>query len=97
MMNELVLLVPEAPAPDAKTAVIEERGLLHAELRLGILDNSKANADHLLRMVAERVRADYAVKSLLSLRKSSVAMAAKPEVIEQLAADCDLVFSAMAD
>ncbi|MDB5866460.1 MAG: hypothetical protein JWO70_4266 [Betaproteobacteria bacterium] len=96
-MNELVLLVPEAAAPEVEAAVINERGLQRAELRLGILDNSKANADHLLRMVADQVRAAHAVKSVLTLRKSSVAMAAKPEVIEQLVNDCDLVFSAMAD
>jgi site-specific recombinase len=96
-MNELVLLVPEAAAPKVEAAVISERGLQRGELRLGILDNSKANADHLLRMVADQVRAAHAVKSVLTLRKSSVAMAARPEVIEQLVNDCDLVLSAMAD
>ena len=96
-MNELVLLVPEAPAPHVQEAVIHDRGVKGAELRLGLLDNSKANADHLLRMIAEQVRGASAIKSVVSLRKSSVAMAASAEVLDQLANDCDLVISAMAD
>jgi hypothetical protein len=66
-------------------------------LRIGFLDNSKANADHLLRMLAERVRGACAVENIVALRKSSVAIPASAQVLEQLTSECDLVFSAMAD
>jgi len=97
MNDELILLVPEAPpaAPDAVET--QQRKLDRNALRIGLLDNSKANADHLLRLVTEQVAAAMAVKSVVSLRKGSVAIPATDDVLDQLARDADLVVSAMAD
>lgn len=44
MAKKVVLVVPEAPAPAAK-AIVDARRIEKKGIRLGVLDNSKGNAD----------------------------------------------------
>ena len=96
MNRKVTLVVPEAPAPAAGTLVgrrrIEKRGI-----RFGVLDNSKGNADHLLAMVVEGVRAALPLTSVVSLRKDVVSLPAPKAILDRLAAEADFVVSAMAD
>ena len=97
MANKVVLVVPEAPAPDA-TAVVDERRIEKKGIRLGVLDNSKGNADHLLRFIVDSLRASgVEVASVVMTRKASVSLPAPAEILEQLAREADVVVSAMAD
>lgn len=96
MNKKVTLVVPEAPtlasgapAPQRK---IEKRGV-----RLGVLDNSKGNADHLLAMVVEGVRVALPVASVVSLRKGVVSLPAPKAILDRLTAEADFVVSAMAD
>ena len=95
-MAKVKLVVPEAPAPGGTSQVtarrIEKRGI-----RLGVLDTSKGNADHLLRFIVEGVKAQLPVSSVVSLRKASVSLPAPPAVLDQLEKEADVVVSAMAD
>lgn len=95
-MSKVVLLVPEAPAPDV-AAVKDQPKTKVAEIRLGILDNSKSNADHLLRFVTEGLKAELPVKKVVATRKGNVSLPAPKDIIEELAAECDFVVSAMGD
>ncbi len=97
MANELILLVPEAPAPKAAKRDIPERKSPSGPLRLGTLGNSKANADPLLRFMVEAVRAEVPLKSVVSLNKTNASTPGSDEVLERLANESDLVISAMAD
>ena len=90
------LVIPEAPPP-AAAASGKQRDLKVDGIRLGVLDNSKGNADHLLAMIVEGVRAEIPVKSVVSLRKPHVTFPATREVLDQLEAETDVVISAMAD
>ena len=96
MSKRDIFIVPAAPVRQQQ-AVIASRKASAGGLRLGILDNSKGNADHLLGMLVEGVRAAFPVSSVLTLRKGSAAAGAKSEVIDDLAANADFVISAMAD
>ena len=96
MANKVVLVVPEAPAPGA-TAVVNERRIEKNGIRLGVLDNSKGNADHLLKFIVEALKASVPVASVVSLRKASVSLPAPAEILDQLANEADVVVSAMAD
>lgn len=96
MGKKVLLVVPEAPA-GAAAAAVTARKIKKGELRLGILDNSKSNADHLLHFVAEAIRAAMPVKSVLSLRKANVSLPAPDDVLNRFAAETDFVVSAMAD
>jgi hypothetical protein len=90
------LVVPEAPAPAAQIEPTQ-RARQRGALRVGFLDNSKSNADHLFRFLAEGIRAAMPDVSIMSLRKPLPSIGAEPAVIEQLARETDLVVSAMAD
>jgi hypothetical protein len=96
MMGKVILVVPEAPLP-ATAVAAEGRKAGKSGLRLGVLDNSKGNADYLLRFIIEGVKAAVPVASVVSLRKDSVSLPAPGAILDQLAAEADFVVSAMAD
>lgn len=96
MSGRITLVVPEAPAPEAAVSA-ERRKAGTSGLRFGVLDNSKGNADHLLRFITEGVRAAVPVASVVSLRKDSVSLPAPGPILDQLAAQADFVVTAMAD
>jgi hypothetical protein len=96
MGSKVLVVVPEAPAAAISTSVAA-RQMPKEGLRLGILDNSKGNADHLLRFIAQGIQEAVPVSSVISLRKNSVSLAAPGEILDKLAADADFVVSAMAD
>ena len=75
----------------------EQRKFAQGGLRLGILDNSKGNADHLLRFIVAGVKALVPVASVVTLRKGSVSLPAPQDILDQLSAEADFVVSAMAD
>jgi hypothetical protein len=98
MNRKVTLVTPDAPPPKPAAApAITRRKLDPRGIRLGVLDNSKGNADHLLAMIVEGVRAELPVKSVVSLRKPHVTFPATKEVLDQLEAQADVVISAMAD
>ncbi len=96
MNQKVTLVVPEAPPPSAGT-LAAQRTIGERGVRLGVLDNSKGNADHLLAMVVEGVRAALPVASVASLRKPVVSLPAAQAIIDRLTAEADFVVSAMAD
>jgi hypothetical protein len=96
MNRKVTLVVPEAPTP-ASGALAALRRIEKRGVRLGVLDNSKGNADHLLAMVVEGVRAALPVASVVSLRKGSVSLPAPKDILDRLTAEADFVVSAMAD
>jgi hypothetical protein len=96
MVQKIRLVIPEAPSPQA-VAVTETRAVAKGGIRLGILDNSKGNADHLLRFIVEGVKALLPVASVIALRKDSVSLPAPAAILDQLAAESDYVLSAMGD
>ncbi|HKA38796.1 MAG TPA: hypothetical protein VKD25_03425 [Burkholderiales bacterium] len=92
-MARVTLVVPEAPVPAAAAAAEPRK----AGLRFGVLDNSKGNADHLLRFISDGVKAALPIASVVSLRKGSVSLPAPGDILERLAQEADFVVSAMAD
>lgn len=96
MSSKVKLVVPEAPVP-ATAAAKAQRKFAQGGLRLGILDNSKGNADHLLKFIIDGVKAAVPVASVVTLRKGSVSLPAPNEMLDQLAAETDFVVSAMGD
>lgn len=96
-MSDMVrLVIPEAPPPAAKAAGAQ-RAIKAQGIRLGILDNSKGNADHLLQFIVDGVKAQMKVASVVALRKPSPSIPATKDVLDELTAQADCVISAMAD
>ncbi len=68
-----------------------------AGLRLGILDNAKWNAGRLLRKTAARLGDRYGFAAINYYQKESFAKAADPALIAAIAADNDIVLTAIGD
>ena len=95
-MSKIRLVVPEAPALQASGGQAR-RVLKRGKLRIGVLDNSKSNADHLLRMLIDGLKVHTEVASVVSLRKASVSEPANAQMLDQFVREADIVVSAMAD
>lgn len=90
------IIVPEAPIPEVQAPQARRVRGAHG-LRLGLLDNSKSNADHLFNFLVEAVRTTMPIAAIVRMRKPHPSLPADASVIEQLAQEADLVVSAMAD
>ena len=95
-MGKIFLVVPDAPIEEV-AQLKSNRTLGSAGIRLGILDNSKVNADHLLKLIVEGVKKEYQVDSVVIKRKPTSSRPATDQVLDELAKEADLVISAMAD
>ena len=96
MSGKVFLISPEAPAHQFAGAG-DTRKIKAGGIRLGTLDNTKGNADHLLAFVVEGIRKLVPVASVVSLRKNNPSTPAPKNVLDQLEADADFVISAMGD
>lgn len=90
--------------------VFDPRGIVEAEpltlaprvaalggLRLGVLDNTKWNAGRLLRKTAERLQQDGAFAAVNFYRKESFSKNADPALVAAIAAENDIVLTAIGD
>jgi len=64
---------------------------------VGFLDNTKANFDRLADDIGSLLRQRYGVKAVLRLRKANASTPASPDLIAELAKQCDVVFTGSAD
>lgn len=96
-MAKTLLVVPEAPVQQAAASTSQRTIGGSKGLRIGILDNSKSNADHLLNMLVAGLRSQMNVASVVALRKPTPSLPAEADVLDKLAAEADVVVSAMAD
>jgi hypothetical protein len=71
-----------------------------ADLRgktIGLLDNSKPNADKLEERLAERLKERLGVKNVIIRRKITAQAGAPKEYLDELAAQADFVLSGLGD
>lgn len=87
---------PEAPAAAPETVAVATK-VSGSGIRLGILDNSKANADHLLQFLLDAAGSSLPVASTVKRRKPAASRPAANDIVEDLAREADFVLSAMAD
>jgi hypothetical protein len=66
-------------------------------LRLALLDNTKWNANKLLRGVRDRLAAKHAFSAVNYYRKESFSSSAAPALIAEIAANNDVVITAIGD
>ena len=68
-----------------------------AGLTIGFLDNTKSNFDRLTAEMGELLRAGHGVAKVIHRRKANASTPAAPEIIVELAKQCDVVFAGSAD
>lgn len=66
-------------------------------LRLGVLDNTKWNANRLLRKTVARLQQDYSFAAVSYYRKESFSKDADSALIATIAANNDIVLTAIGD
>jgi hypothetical protein len=96
MLDELVVYDPRGALREVHTPVAPRVASL-AGLRLGILDNSKWNANKLLRGSLAVLQGQHAFAATNYYVKHSFSKDAAPELIAQIAAECDIVLTAIGD
>ena len=96
-MGKIFLVVPDAPVEEVAHLKSNRTLSSGGGIRLGILDNSKANADHILNMIVDGVKKEFKVDSVVVKRKPTSSRPATDQVLDELAKEADLVISAMAD
>jgi hypothetical protein len=87
---------PEAPVTAAAAVQVHKRAAATG-IRLGILDNSKSNADHLLQFLLDAAKGALPVEHSIKRRKPAASRPADSAVVEDLVREADFVLSAMAD
>ena len=66
-------------------------------LRLAVLDNTKWNANRLLRKAADQLAAEHRFGGVTYYRKESFSREAAPELLDTIAAASDIVLTAIGD
>jgi hypothetical protein len=95
--------MPEAIAFDPRGAVESEPLPLAARvgspdgLRLGVLDNTKWNANRLLRKTVTKLQQEFSFAAINYYRKESFSQDADPTLIGTIAAENDIVLTAIGD
>jgi hypothetical protein len=98
MSNEpdLIVFDPRG-AVETEPLAISQRPAALGGLRLGVLDNTKWNANRLLRKTVAKLQQETFFAAVNYYRKESFSKEADPALIAAIAADNDVVVTAIGD
>jgi hypothetical protein len=82
---------------DAAPLAMSPRASNLGGLRLGLLDNTKWNANKLLRGLRDQLAQKHGFSAVNYYRKESFAATAAPGLLEQIVAENDIVLTAIGD
>jgi hypothetical protein len=94
--DELAVFDPRGRV-DAERVELAPRAAALKGLRLGILDNTKWNANRLLRKTAALLEVEHGVGGVNYYQKESFSKSADPALIAEIAASNDIVLTAIGD
>jgi len=94
--NHEIVFDPRGVVEAAPRSLAPRIGRLEGA-RLGILDNTKWNANRLLKKTAARLQDRFAFGAVSYYRKESFSKGADPALIKTIAAENDLVLTAIGD
>ncbi len=90
------LLDPTAKPHDDEKPLAPRHTNLQGK-RIGILDNTKSNADVLMLLMAELLCSHHDAMEILHRLKAHAAIGATEELLDEMAASCDLVLLGSGD
>lgn len=99
MTATVMLYDPTAPRREPEDAP----GTAHAALTglagkvVGFIDNAKPNFGQLAEDLGDLLKSKYGVARVVTHRKPSASVPAKPEAIDSLSAECDVVITGSGD
>jgi hypothetical protein len=86
-----------AAGPGPGRVVLAERPASLSGLRLGLLANTKRNAEEFLDQVGKLLAARYRVRTVLAARKPDITNTAPEPILAELRAGCDIVVTGVGD
>ena len=94
----MIVLSPEGKvqASAAKVAGVPQFTDLRGKV-IGLLDNSKPNADKLAERFAQLLKEKYGVANVITRRKLTAQQGAPKQYLDELAAQADFVLSGLGD
>ena len=92
----VLLYDPTAPRRDATPANQTKLAALTGKT-VGFIDNAKPNFDHLVHDLGRLLVEKYGVTRVMKRRKPSASIPVAPEVLNELAAQCDLIVTGSGD
>ena len=94
----MIVLNPEGKAQTSATQVagVPQFTDLSGKV-VGLLDNSKPNADRLAERFAELLQEHYGVASVITRRKLTAQQSAPEQYLDELASQTDFVLSGLGD
>ena len=95
-MDELTVFDPRGRVDAAPVALAPRAAALNG-LRLGVLDNTKWNANRLLRKAAALLETGHGIGAVTYYKKESFSKVADPALIAEIAANNDVVLTAIGD
>jgi hypothetical protein len=91
-----IVFDPRGRVETERVALAPRRATLNG-VRLGVLDNTKWNGNKLLRKTAARLDARFGFAAVNYYRKESFSKSADPALVAAIAADNDIVLTAIGD
>jgi len=95
-VNEAIAFDPRGVVETEPLALAARAGGLDG-LRLGVLDNTKWNANRLLRKTVAKLQQEFSFAAVNYYRKESFSKDANPALIETIAAGSDIALTAIGD
>ncbi len=95
--NKVQLVDPTGTDPGPNPLALADRPADIRGKRLGLLDNSKANSDVILRAISEILNDEFEFAEILYVKKHSASLPPRPEVMEELHRHADLIVTGIGD
>src|ERR1700682_3078882 len=97
LLNKEVILSPEGTSHARQHRVAPRRYKTLDGVRLGLLGNSKLNADAVLLAVADLLKERYAIQSVFMRSKPTFSKPAPDELIDEVIRNADVVLTGVGD
>ena len=95
--HKIQLVDPTGADPGPNPMALSDRPHDLRGKRLGLLDNSKANSDVLLRAISDILNDEYEFAEVFYIRKHSASLPPKPEVMAELHRHADVIITGIGD
>ena len=95
--STIQLVNPTGRDPGERTFILTPRPVTLSGKRLGLLDNSKANSEVILRTIAEILNEQYEFADIFYVKKHSASLPPSPEVMSELHRHADVVITGVGD
>ena len=95
--SEELMVDPTGEAPDSQSLTLAPRPTDLRGKRLGLLDNSKANSDVILRAIAAILNERYEFSEIFYTKKHSASLPPRPEILADLHRNADIVIAGVGD